>query len=164
MTNSTLALGEIRTEEDVERFRQAVLGEVGQYIFSILDLNLIHNFFPSVVTAEEAKSARKSALLVALFSITGAALTSLFAPARPPTLLAPYIALFVYTLYPVYGLWKISFDILKQRYHTEYGPLSILRQPTMKEALEVSDMFRVRSLGLRLFIVACAVLVLIWLK
>ena len=97
-------------------------------------------------------------------SIAGAATTLLFAPGRPPILFPPCVALFFYTLYPAFNLWKVSFDAVQQRYHTEYGDLGILRRPTLKEALEVSDASRVCPLVLHLPKVVGAILVLIFLK
>lgn len=73
------------------------------------------------------------------------------------------IVLFVYAVYPAFCLWWAWFDTLGRRYYREYGPLSIFREPTLKEALEVSGAFRVRLLSLRLAVVVCAALVLKWL-
>lgn len=133
----------------------------------LLDVEPFLNFgiFSSpAITAEEAKAARKAAFLVALFSLAGTAITLLFAPGRPPILFPPCVALFFYTLYPALNLWKNSFEAVKRKYDMEYGQLGILRQPTLKEALEVSHAFRVRSLALHLFTVVCAVLALVWLR
>ncbi|KIM81492.1 hypothetical protein PILCRDRAFT_8563 [Piloderma croceum F 1598] len=137
-------LGEIRTGEDVQKFRRENLGEV-------------------VVTSEEAKVARISALQVALFALSGATITFLFAPARTPIMFILAVALFIYVVYPACSLWWAWFDTLGRRYYREYGPLSIFRKPTLKEALEVSGAFSVRPLSLRLAVVVCAVLVLNWL-
>jgi hypothetical protein len=165
----TSALGKILTDEDMEIFTQEVLGVVGQYffLFRILDINPHAKFrkiFPPATTAEEAKATRKAAFLVALFSIAGTAITLLFAPGHPPILFPPCVALFFYTFYPAYKLWRVAFQAVQQRYYTEYGQLGILREPTLKEALEVCDASRVGSLALHLAIVVCAVLALIWLK
>jgi hypothetical protein len=146
----------------MQKFRRENLGEVGQFLDS--NVNFIARLnFSSVVTTEDAKAARKSAVLVALFSIVGAGITYLFAPTRTFILAALFAALFAYASYPVICLWWTWFDTLGRKYYREYGPLSTFREPTLKEALEESDVSRVRSLGLRLVVVVCAVVVLNWL-
>jgi len=154
------ALGEIRTEDDVQKFRRENLGEVGQYLNSHRNMLPISRLILPVVTSEEAKVARTSALLVALFALAGGTITFLFAPARAPIMLILAIALFIYAVYPAFSLWWAWFDTLGRMYYREYGPLSIFREPTLKEALEVSGAFSVRPLSLRLAVVVCAVLVL----
>jgi hypothetical protein len=149
--------------EDVEIFRREVLGVVSQYnLFIYFRRKLISNVsYFSAITAKEAATPRKAAFLVAIFTVAGTAITLLFAPGHPPILFPLRIAPFFYSSHPAFNLWKVSFEVVKQRYHTEYGQLGILCMPTLEEALEVSDAFRVRSLAMHLSIVVCAVLALI---
>src|ERR1700735_2746746 len=106
-----LALGEIRTKEYVQKFRQDNLGEIGQYFSSSVGTHPSSHPQPVMMT-EEAKSARRSAFLVVLFSIVGAAITCVFTPMQTFILATLSIALFVYAVYPVFGLCLVRFDTL----------------------------------------------------
>src|ERR1700729_1496327 len=122
--NSFIALGEIHTREDVQKFKRLNLGEVGQCLNINANSCQVH-VSPLVLTVEEANVAQKSTLLVALMSIAGAVIICLFAPTHMPILFTLSIVLFVYASYPIFGLWWARFVTLGRKYYKEYGPLSI---------------------------------------
>src|ERR1700691_542138 len=95
-----------------------------------------------MVSEEEAKAPHRFCVQLAIVTIFGI-ITTFISFLKSTIYLISSVVIHLGTSYPLLWLFRIRNTLLAGEYYKEYGPMSWLREPTLKEVVEKLHSFGV---------------------